>query len=117
MDALLSDSPDVLTEDSTGRILVRNIDQAVLIKLKALAEQNERSLEAECRLAIREWAARQNACRTDKNVLLDMKLMTSDCKTMLHTMIETFSKIVLDDDRSYSVTIQIAALGKTGTAN
>ena len=96
-----------------GRILVRNIDAAVLTKLKTLAEHNERSLESECRFAIRHWAAQLSGF--DKDLLLDMKLMTYDCKTMLHTMIETFSKIVLDDDTNYSVTIQIAKAVDKGT--
>ena len=106
-----------VVEESAGKILIRNLKPAVITKLKALADQNQRSLESECRFAINEWA-RTGGRRVDTPdiVLLDIKLVTFDCKAVLRSTIETFDNIVLDDDDRYCVTIQIAALAKTGNS-
>ena len=106
------DLSDSQAEKSAGRILIRNIRPDVLTKLKALADQSGRSLESECRFGINEWA-RTGERRVDI-VLLDIKLVTFDCHAVLRSTIETFNNIVLDDDDHYCVTIQIAALAKTG---
>ncbi len=44
-----------------SQVLVRNIDSAVLQKLKLRAQNNQRSLEAELRIVLEEAVAESNA--------------------------------------------------------
>lgn len=41
-----------------AQLLVRGLDDSEVLRLKQLARDNERSLEAEARLALRQWALR-----------------------------------------------------------
>ncbi len=94
-----------------GRLMIRSIDAATLTQLKDLAQANERSLESECRYALRYWALeRASHLQPAGQALLEMALTTHNVASVLQSAIDALADTKLKSGYCYRVVLRVVAV-------
>ncbi len=91
--------------------MIRSVDATTLSQLKALAQANERSLESECRYALRHWALeRESNLQPVGPALIEMALTTHNVASVLQSAIDTLADTKLKSGDGYRLVLQVMAV-------